>query len=81
LIGFLDDYDKVSKASHRGVSGKVRLLFEFGVAGIASYIIVSQINTFVYVPFVNDFGIELGPLYYVFAATVIVGAGNAVNLT
>ncbi|MBX7459396.1 phospho-N-acetylmuramoyl-pentapeptide-transferase [Qipengyuania huizhouensis] len=81
LIGFLDDYDKVSKASHRGVSGKVRLLFEFGVAGVASYIIVSQINTFVYVPFVNDFGIELGPLYYVFAATVIVGAGNAVNLT
>ena len=81
LIGFLDDYDKVSKASHKGVSGRVRLLLEFGVAGIASYIIVSQINTFVYVPFVNDFGIELGPLYYVFAATVIVGAGNAVNLT
>ncbi|EDL48673.1 phospho-N-acetylmuramoyl-pentapeptide-transferase [Erythrobacter sp. SD-21] len=81
LIGFLDDYDKVSKASHKGVSGKVRLLLEFAVAGIASYLIVSQINTFVYVPFVNDFGIELGPLYYVFAATVIVGAGNAVNLT
>ena len=81
LIGFLDDYDKVSKASHKGVSGKVRLLFEFAVAGVASWIIVSQINTFVYVPFVNDFGIELGPLYYVFAAFVIVGAGNAVNLT
>lgn len=81
LIGFLDDYDKVSKASHKGVSGKVRLLFEFGVAGAASWIIVSQINTFLYVPFVNDFGIELGPLYFVFAAFVIVGAGNAVNLT
>ena len=81
LIGFLDDYDKVSKSSHKGVSGTVRLLFEFAVAGIASWIIVSQINTFVYVPFVNDFGIELGPLYYVFAAFVIVGAGNAVNLT
>ncbi|MBX7527445.1 phospho-N-acetylmuramoyl-pentapeptide-transferase [Qipengyuania vesicularis] len=81
LIGFLDDYDKVSKASHKGVSGKVRLLFEFGVAGIASWIIVSQINTFLYVPFINDFGIELGPLYFLFAAFVIVGAGNAVNLT
>ncbi len=81
IIGFLDDYDKVTKASHKGVSARVRLLMEFAVAGIASYIIVSQINTFVYVPFVNDFGIELGPLYYVFAATVIVGAGNAVNLT
>ncbi|MBX7540023.1 phospho-N-acetylmuramoyl-pentapeptide-transferase [Qipengyuania sphaerica] len=81
LIGFLDDYDKVSKASHKGVSGRVRLLLEFAVAGVASWLIVSQINTFVYVPFVNNFGIELGPLYYVFAATVIVGSGNAVNLT
>ncbi|MBX7493711.1 phospho-N-acetylmuramoyl-pentapeptide-transferase [Qipengyuania sp. 1NDW9] len=81
LIGFLDDYDKVSKASHKGVSGKVRLLFEFIVAGAASWLIVSQINTFLYVPFINDFGIELGPFYFVFAAFVIVGAGNAVNLT
>jgi len=81
LIGFLDDYDKVSKASHRGVSGKVRLLLEFIVAGIASYIVVSQINTFLYVPFLVGKGIPLGPFYFVFAALVMVGAGNAVNLT
>ncbi|NMW30803.1 phospho-N-acetylmuramoyl-pentapeptide-transferase [Altererythrobacter sp. RZ02] len=81
LIGFLDDYDKVSKGSHKGVSGKVRLLMEFVVAGIASYIIVSQINTNLYVPFLSDVSIPLGPFYYVFAAVVIVGAGNAVNLT
>ncbi len=81
LIGFLDDYDKVTKASHKGVSGKVRLALEFVVAGIASWIIVSQINTFLYVPFFNNLGIELSYFYYVFAAFVIVGAGNAVNLT
>lgn len=81
LIGFLDDYDKVTKASHKGVSARMRLLLEFAVAGVASYLAVSQINTFLYVPFVNDFGIELGYFYYVFAAIVIVGAGNAVNLT
>ena len=81
IIGFLDDYDKVTKASHKGVSAKVRLLMEFVVAGVASWIIVSQINTFLYVPFINNFGIELGWFYYVFAAVVIVGAGNAVNLT
>ena len=40
-IGFLDDYDKVTKRSHKGVSGKVRLLLEFIVAGIAAWIIVS----------------------------------------
>ncbi|WP_375291563.1 phospho-N-acetylmuramoyl-pentapeptide-transferase [Qipengyuania sp.] len=81
LIGFMDDYDKVTKKSHKGVSGKVRLLFEFAVAGIASYIIVSQISTVLYVPFLNNVGIPLGPFYFVFAAFVIVGAGNAVNLT
>ena len=80
-IGFMDDYDKVTKNSHAGVSGKVRLALEFIVAGIAAYIIVSQINTWLYVPFVSDRAIPLGPLYYVFAAIVIVGAGNAVNLT
>lgn len=81
LIGFMDDYDKVTKASHKGVSGKVRLLLEFIVAGAASYLIVSQINTNLYVPFLSDVSIPLGPVYYLFAATVIVGAGNAVNLT
>src|SRR3546814_7183451 len=41
-IGFLDDYDKVRKGSSAGVSGKMRLLGEFAVAGIASYLIVLQ---------------------------------------
>ena len=80
-IGFVDDYDKVSKRSHRGVPGRVRLLLEFIVAGIAAWIIVGQINTWLYVPFVSDQAIPLGPFYYLFAAFVIVGAGNAVNLT
>ena len=81
LIGFMDDYDKVSKASHKGVSGKVRLLLEFIVAGAAAWLMVSQINTNLYIPFLSDVSIPLGPVYYLFAATVIVGAGNAVNLT
>jgi phospho-N-acetylmuramoyl-pentapeptide-transferase len=81
LIGFLDDFDKVTKRSHKGVSGKVRLLMEFVVAGVAAWIIISQTNTNLYVPFMQDRAIPLGPLYYVFAAFVMVGAGNAVNLT
>jgi phospho-N-acetylmuramoyl-pentapeptide-transferase len=80
-IGFLDDYDKVKKSSHAGVPGRVRLVAEFVVAGIASWIMVSQIDTNLYVPFLSDRFIPLGPFYYVFAAFVIVGAGNAVNLT
>ena len=81
VIGFLDDYDKVAKNSHAGVPGRVRLALEFAVAGVASYIIVSQISTDLYVPFFSDVQIPLGPFYYVFAATIIVGFGNAVNLT
>ena len=81
VIGFLDDYDKVARSSHKGVSGRVRLLMEFVVAGIASWIIVSQISTNLYIPFLSDYYIPLGPFYYVFAAFVMVGAGNAVNLT
>ena len=81
LIGFLDDYDKVKKRSTAGVSGKARLAGEFAVAGVAAWIIVSQVSTNLYVPFLSDRYIPLGPLYYVFAAFVMVGFGNAVNLT
>src|SRR3546814_553570 len=80
-IGFLDDYDKVRKSSHKGVPGRVRLLAEFLIAGGAAWLIVSQTGTALYVPFWNGPAINLGPFYYIFAAFVIVGAGNAVNLT
>jgi phospho-N-acetylmuramoyl-pentapeptide-transferase len=80
-IGFLDDYDKVTKRSHQGVPGRIRLLLEFVVAGIAAWIIVNPHVTNLYVPFFSDRYIPLGPFYYVFAAVVMVGAGNAVNLT
>lgn len=80
-IGFMDDYDKVTKASHKGLSGKFRLLCEFAIAGIASWLIVSQNGTDLYVPFWNGPAIHLGPFYYLFAAFVIVSFGNAVNLT
>lgn len=81
LIGFLDDYDKVTKRSHKGVSGKVRLAVEFAVAGVAVVAITSVSGTMLYFPFLKDAGVELGVIYILFAATVIVGSGNAVNLT
>jgi len=80
-IGFMDDYDKVKKRTSAGVPGRVRLLAEFAVAGIAVWMMVQTVDTNLYVPFLSDRYIPLGPFYYVFAAFVIVGAGNAVNLT
>ena len=69
LIGFLDDYDKVKKRSTKGVSGKVRLFFEFLIAGIASWILVTMGgNTHLYVPFYNGPVIDLSYGYILFAA-------------
>ncbi len=81
LIGFLDDLDKVRKASHKGVSGRVRLLGEFIIAGFVSWLITSYNGTELYLPFLSNYRIELGPLYIAFAAFTIVAFGNAVNLT
>lgn len=81
LIGFLDDFDKVRKASHKGVSGKVRLMGEFVIAGLASWVILGQTGTLLYVPFINYPPFDLGLFYIPFAAFTIVAFGNAVNLT
>ncbi|AJA09846.1 Phospho-N-acetylmuramoyl-pentapeptide-transferase [Sphingopyxis fribergensis] len=81
IVGFLDDFDKVTKSSHRGIPGRVRLLVEFVIAAVAVFLIVSRTGTDLYLPFFSGIVLELGPLYYVFAMVLIVGFGNAVNLT
>ena len=80
LIGFLDDLDKVRKASHKGVSGRARLIAEFVIAGAAAALITQYNGTELYLPFFS-FRLDLGPAYIVFAAFTIVAFGNAVNLT
>ncbi len=80
-IGFLDDYDKVRKSHHSGISGKLRLLLEFVIAAIACWIIVRSGSTLLYLPFVQGPVADLGWYYIAFGAFVIVAFGNAVNLT
>lgn len=81
LVGFLDDYDKVTKRSHKGLSGKIRLMFEFLIAGAAVALIVSKTGGHLYLPFVKGPVLDLGWWYVLFGAFVIVAFGNAVNLT
>jgi phospho-N-acetylmuramoyl-pentapeptide-transferase len=81
IVGFLDDYDKVTKRSTKGVSGKVRLLAEFAIAGVAVGLIVHQSGGKLYIPFYNGPVADLGYWYILFGAFVIVAFGNAVNLT
>ncbi|MBU3258569.1 phospho-N-acetylmuramoyl-pentapeptide-transferase [Roseovarius sp. PS-C2] len=85
LIGFADDYAKVSKQNVSGVSGKVRLGLGFLIAGIASYwASVYHPDTLQFhlaLPVFKDTLINLGWFFVPFAMFVIVGAANAVNLT
>ena len=79
VIGFMDDYAKVTKYAHAGLSARLRLLGEFVIAGAALSLVVTDTN--LYLPVFSNLYIPMGPAYYLFAAFVIVGAGNAVNLT
>jgi len=81
LIGFLDDYDKVKKSHHAGLSGKMRLFLEFALAGFATWLMVRVGGTELYLPFVQGPVVDLGWLYIPFGAFVIVSFGNSVNLT
>lgn len=84
-IGFYDDYLKVTKQSHLGLSGKKRLGIEFVIAAVAVSIITwngqAPFSTSLTFPFIKDFIINLSWFFIPFACVVIVGAGNAVNLT
>ncbi len=84
-IGLYDDYLKVTKQTHKGLPGRVRLAIEAVIAG-AAVIVIMQLNgsplgSALAIPFFKDFLLNLGWLFVVFGAFVIVGAGNAVNLT
>jgi phospho-N-acetylmuramoyl-pentapeptide-transferase len=85
MIGFYDDYLKVTKRTSSGFSGRVRLLLEFIVAGIATvaimYLSPTPLSGILTVPFFKGLMLSLGPFFVVMGVLVIAGAGNAVNLT
>lgn len=91
LLGFVDDYQKVTKQSSGGVVGSMKLLIQFAVALVAGYFCMQTLGadprapeglaTSVPLPFFKDLFIPLGLAFIPFAAFVIVGASNTVNLT
>jgi len=85
LIGFTDDFAKVTQQSHKGTSGRMRLALGFGVALIASLwtmrIHPDALSGQLTFPVLKDAMIYLGVLFVPFAMIVIVGSANAVNLT
>ncbi len=85
LLGFADDYLKVSKRSSDGVSGYVRLAVEFGVAFLATWFVMRLDETSQYgmlsVPFFKSFAIPFGIAFIAVGGIVIAGFANAVNFT
>lgn len=82
-VGFADDYRKLSRSNAKGVPGRIRLMCEFSIALAAGIFLYAQtaFDTHLYMPFFKDVSVDLGLLYVPFAALVVVGAANAVNLT
>ena len=84
-IGFYDDYLKVTNGATKGFSGKSRLLAEVLVAGIAAFAVMqagsTELSSSLTVPFFKNVIIPLGLFFILIGVFVVVGAGNAVNLT
>lgn len=85
LIGFADDYAKLTKKSHEGIPGKLRLILEGAIAAASIYgftlLMPQDLNNNLAVPFFKTFLIDLGWFFIPFGLLVTVGAANAVNLT
>jgi phospho-N-acetylmuramoyl-pentapeptide-transferase len=83
LIGFMDDYLKVSKKNTKGLAGRKKLLGQFAIAGIVAalhYYYIDRTGTLLF-PFFKEWSMDLGWYYIPFSMLVIVGSSNAVNLT
>jgi phospho-N-acetylmuramoyl-pentapeptide-transferase len=84
-LGFVDDYIKLAKSSHKGVSARGKLIIQLVLGLLASYWISSltqgPLGTGVTIPVFKDVLIPLGALFPLFGMAVMLGFSNAVNLT
>ena len=83
LIGFIDDYMMQVKKQSKGLSVRSKLALQFMLALIAGGLVYvsPDFSTEVTIPFFKKLAPDFGWGYILFAAVVIVGASNAVNLT
>jgi len=83
LIGFADDYLKLVKKQSKGLGVRSKFLAQAVLAIVAGILVYwsPDFNTVVTIPFFKKISPDLGWGYVLFAALVIVGTSNAVNLT
>ncbi|MBW2233965.1 MAG: phospho-N-acetylmuramoyl-pentapeptide-transferase [Deltaproteobacteria bacterium] len=83
ILGFVDDYRKVTQGSSAGLAGRWKMFWQTLIAlavAVAIYLDPS-FDKELAVPFIKDFNPNMGLLYIPIAVFIIVGASNAVNLT
>ncbi len=83
LIGFLDDWEKVKKKQNLGLTARSKFLLQLAAA-LVFVLLMRQLGYLrpnLYVPFSGKTVRMPEWLYFVFAAFVIVGTVNAVNIT
>ncbi len=84
-IGFADDFLKLTKRNTKGLSGKLKILGQLVIGGIATYGIMHALpegmQTHLAPPFFKDVLFNLSWFFIPWALIVIIGASNAVNLT
>ena len=85
LIGFADDFAKVTKQTSKGVSSRARMLLGLLIAALATYAAASFQNPdlafHLAMPVFKNALFDLGLFFIPFGMLVIVGSANAVNLT
>tara|TARA_Y100000590_G_scaffold330901_1_gene375938 strand:+ start:4132 stop:5217 length:1086 start_codon:yes stop_codon:yes gene_type:complete len=85
FLGAYDDYKKIKYKNSSGVSFKFKIFTQVSVAiiGILILLFYSDHNEleYLYFPFFKNLFINLGWFFIPFAAFIIVGSSNAVNLT
>lgn len=83
-LGFIDDYKKVTVRNSKGISARTKMFWQITIsAGLVSLLLFFNPNfsTAINLPFLKNTSFELGLFFVPFAAFVIVGTSNAVNLT
>ncbi|MBO4913752.1 MAG: phospho-N-acetylmuramoyl-pentapeptide-transferase [Oscillospiraceae bacterium] len=83
VIGFIDDYEKVVHHRNMGLTALQKFLLQLAaaVAFLALMRYEGLLTPNLYIPFWNTHVIVSWPVYMFFAAFVIVGTVNAVNIT
>ena len=83
LIGFLDDYEKLRHKQNLGLSAKMKFLLQLLAATCFLLLLrfTGYLSPNLYIPFWNTHLVLPWPVYLIFAAFVIVGTVNAVNIT